>query len=196
MIAVTRVLLVVVLMSGCASTQPSATADGGSYRLGRWVVRSTGPELDVALGFMQASRDLGEEWLILALELTSAPAGGVVTIDRADITAVTPDGRRLALADQNEFRQAYGSLRVRLERAMAILPVLGRYDTSRMPCDRWFLADPFAGFAYDTVSVNTFQVCSGPLVFRVAGGVQPGRWRLLIDLPESRVDLPFELEPQ
>jgi hypothetical protein len=75
------------------------------------------------------------------------------------------------------------------------LPVLARYDTSRMPCDRWFLADPFAGFAYDQVYVNTFQVCSGPLVFRDPGGVQPGRWRLLIELEESTIDLPFELEP-
>jgi len=44
------------------------------------------------------------------------------------------------------------------------------------------------------VPVNTFQLCSGPLVFRVSGGIQPGRWRLIIELEESRVDIPFVLE--
>jgi len=63
-----------------------------------------------------------------------------------------------------------------------------------MSCDRWFLQGPFGGFAYDEVPVSTFQLCSGPLVFKVSGGVQPGRWRLVIELEESRVDIPFELE--
>jgi len=37
-------------------------------------------------------------------------------------------------------------------------------------------------------------VCWGPLVFQVPGGVQPGRWRLVIELEESTADIPFELE--
>ena len=65
-----------------------------------------------------------------------------------------------------------------------------------MPCDHWFFRDPFGGFAYDEVSINTFQLCSGPLVFKVVGGIQPGRWRLIIELEESRVDIPFNLEAE
>jgi len=49
------------------------------------------------------------------------------------------------------------------------------------------------GLASDEVPVNTFQLCSGPLVFRVPGGVQPGRWHLVIELKKNRVDVPFEL---
>ncbi|MCU0233101.1 MAG: hypothetical protein MUE90_03595, partial [Thermoanaerobaculales bacterium] len=118
----------------------------------------------------------------------------MVTVTRPDIQAITPDGRRLALASQEEFRASYGEVRIRVDRALDFLPVLARYDESRMPCDRWFLVDPFSGFAVDELGVNTFQVCSGPLAFRVAGGVQPGRWRLVIELAESRVDIPFEVE--
>jgi len=44
------------------------------------------------------------------------------------------------------------------------------------------------------MQIGRNEECSGPLVFSVPGGVQPGRWRLVIDLEESRVDLPFELE--
>jgi len=39
-------------------------------------------------------------------------------------------------------------------------------------------------------------LCSGPLVFKVPGGIQPGRWRLIIEQEESRVDVPFELEAE
>ncbi len=196
MAATPRALLVVlVIVTGCATGRGAAVQPGQPEQLGRWVVVAKGPELEVAVGYSQAARDLGDPWLLLALEFTAAPGAGVVTVARSDITVVTPDGRRLALVDQGDFRASYGEFRIRLERALAILPVLGRYETSRMPCDRWFFADPFAGFAYDQVYVNTFQVCSGPLVIRDSVGIQPGRWRLLIELEESTVDLPFELEP-
>jgi hypothetical protein len=196
MAATPRQFLALLMVAvGCATGPGGAVQPGEPERLGRWVVHAKGPELEAAVGYSQAARDLGDPWLLLALEFTAAPGAGVVTVSRSDIRVVTPDGRRLALVEQGDFRASYGEFRVRLERALAILPVLARYDTSRMPCDRWFLADPFAGFAYDQVYVNTFQVCSGPLVFRDPGGVQPGRWRLLIELEESTIDLPFELEP-
>jgi hypothetical protein len=148
----------------------------------------------VALGYSHASRSLGDEWLIVAVELTASSRRGATVVNHSDISAITPDGRRLPLISQEEFRSNFGSFRVALERALRSLPILGRYDSAQMPCERWFLADPFGGFAYDEVPVNTFQLCSGPLVFKVPGGVQPGRWRLIIELEESRVDIPFELE--
>jgi hypothetical protein len=153
-----------------------------------------GPELIVALGFHHASRSIGDEWLILAVELTASAGGGRTIVNHSDISVFAPDGRRLALVGQEEFRGNYGEIRVALERSLRSLPILGRYDRSQMPCDRWFLVGPFGGFAYGEVPVNTFQLCSGPLVFRVIGGIQPGRWRLIIELQESRVDIPFELE--
>ena len=192
--AARRVLTALTL--SLALSQDTLGSDDGVRELGRHGALAEGPELTVALGFRQAARSLGDEWLILAVELTAAPRGGVVTVNRSDILAITPDGRRLALASQEEFRASYGEVRISVDRALDFLPVLARYDESRMPCDRWFLVDPFSGFAVDELGVNTFQVCSGPLAFRVAGGVQPGRWRLVIELPESRVDIPFEVDAE
>jgi hypothetical protein len=148
----------------------------------------------VALGYFQAARSLGDEWLILAVEFTSSGGSGRTIVDRSAIMVIAPDGRRLPLASQDEFREHFSEFRVTLERSLRSLPILGRYDRSQMPCDRWFLASPFGGFPFDEVPVSAFQVCSGPLVFRVSGGIQPGRWRMIIDLEESRVDLPFILE--
>ena len=166
----------------------------GVREVSRYAVVHEGPELAVALGFYQATRMIGDEWLVVAVELTASSAGGRSVVNRRDISAITPDGRRLVLVDQEEFRENYGAVRIAVDRALRSLPILGRYDPSEMPCDRWFLVDPFGGFAYDEIPVNTFQLCSGPLVFKVVGGIQPGRWRLVIELEESRVDIPFELE--
>lgn len=190
----TLMLAAVVFATACATSSGTRTTDSGTRSISRYAVLNEGPELDVALGYSQAARSLGDEWLILAVELTASAGGGRSIVDRSDISVIAPDGHRIALVSQEEFRENYSEIRIALERSLRSLPILGRYDRSQMPCDRWFLVDPFGGFARDEVPVNTFQVCSGPLVFRVVGGIQPGRWRLIIDLEESRVDIPFVLE--
>ncbi len=42
--------------------------------------------------------------------------------------------------------------------------------------------------------MNSSETFLGPLIFSVPGGVQPGRWRLVIELEESRPDIPFVIE--
>ncbi|MDH3815435.1 MAG: hypothetical protein OEV48_13170 [Acidobacteriota bacterium] len=188
--------LVLLLVTGCATSSGPGTTEPGTREVSRYAVIHEGPELAVALGFYQATRSVGDEWLIIAVELTASAGGGRVIVNHSDISVISPDGRRLVLVSQEEFRENYGAVRVAVERALRSLPILGRYDRSQMPCDRWFFVGPFGGFAYDEVPVNTFQLCSGPLVFKVPGGIQPGRWRLIIEQEESRVDVPFELEAE
>jgi len=188
-----HVILIALLATGCATSPGPTTGDRGNEQIGRYSVIHRGPELEVSVGFSQGGRSIGEEWLIIAVEFMTPPRSDLTTVNRSDITAITPDGRRLALVSQNEYRGSFNTFRIRLERAMEILPIFGRYETAVSPCNRWFLEGPFGGVAVDEITVNTFQVCSGPLVFKVSGGVQPGRWRLIIDLEESRVDIPFEL---
>ena len=187
-------VLTLLLIAGCATSSGPGTIEPGTREVSRYAVIHEGPELAVALGFFEATRSIGDEWLILAVELTASAGSGRSIVNHSDISMIAPDGRRIALIGQDEFRENFGQIRVALERALRSLPILGRYDRSQMPCDRWFLVGPFGGFAYDEVPVNTFQLCSGPLVFHVIGGIQPGRWRLIIELEESRVDAAFELE--
>jgi len=187
-------LMALLLIAGCATSSGPGTTEPGTREVSRYAVIHEGPELAVALGFYQATRSIGDEWLIVAVELTASAGSGRSIVNHSDISMIAPDGRRIALVSQEEFREDYGVVRIAVERALRSLPILGRYDRSQMPCDRWFLVGPFGGFAYEEVPVNTFQLCSGPLVFKVIGGVQPGRWRLVIELEESRVDIPFELE--
>ena len=196
MTMIRTIALILLLCTGCATSSGPGTTEPDTREVSRYAVIHEGPELTVALGFHLATRSIGDEWLIVAVELTAAAVGGRTVVNHSDISVFTPDGRRLVLVSQEEFRENYGDIRVAVERSLRSLPILGRYDRSQMPCDRWFLQDPFGGFAYDEIPVNTFQVCSGPLVFRVVGGVQPGRWRLIVELEESRVDIPFNLEAE
>jgi len=188
--------MILVVCLGCATASGPDTNETGTRQVTRYAAVHEGPELVASLGYFQAARSIGDEWLVVVAELTASSGSGTTVVKRRDISAITPDGRRLALVSQEEFRENYGAVRIAVDRALRSLPILGRYDRSEFPCDRWFLADPFGGFAYDEVPVNTFQLCSGPLVFRVSGGIQPGRWRFIIDLEESRVDIPFVLEPE
>ena len=150
--------LALLLCSACATSSGPGTTEPGTREVSRYAVIHEGPELAVGLGFYQATRSIGDEWLIVAVELTASAGGGRVIVNHSDISVISPDGRRLALLSQEEFRENFAEIRVALERSLRSLPILGRYDRSQMPCDRWFLVGPFGGFAYDEVPVNTFQL--------------------------------------
>ncbi len=180
-----------VVISSCSTG--SGRMDGGVRETSRYSVVYEGPEIQATVRHYQAERDLGGEWLILVAHLRGAHGGGITTIHRRDISVRTPAGRRLPLITQAEFREAYSEIHSRVRRAVSSSAPLSMYDEDRRLCDRWFLEDPVGGFAQDEIAISTFEECWGPLVFKVTGGVQPGRWRLVIELEESTADIPFEL---
>ena len=184
--------LLLFTVGGCA-TGP-ATVEEGTRRLGRNSVAYEGPELEAVVSTWQAQRDIAEELLILVVHLRGAHTSGITEIHRRDISVRTPDGRRLPVVTQTEFREVYPEIHSRVRRAMSSSAPLSTYRDDLRPCDRWFLVLPMDGFAQDEIAISTFEECWGPLVFMVPGGVQPGRWRLVIELEESRADIPFELE--
>ncbi len=187
-------LLTMLLTVGCATSSGPGTVEEGTRELSRYSVLYEGPEIEAIVRTHQAQHDLGEEWLILVVQMRGTHGSGITEIHRTDISVRTPAGRRLPLINDDEYRRIFGEIRSRVNRALSATPEFGLNDISFRPCDRWFLEEPAGGFARDVVPLSVFGVCSGPLVFRVHGGIQPGRWRLVIELEESRADIPFELE--
>jgi hypothetical protein len=189
-----------ILMLGCltaiigACSTGSATVDKGTRQLSRYSVAYQGPELEAVVRTWQAQRDIAEEWLILVVHLRGTHSSRITEIHRKDISVRTPDGRRLPLISQDEFREVYREIHSRVRRATESSAPLSTYRRDLRLCDRWFLVEPTGGFAQNEIAISTFEECWGPLVFAVPGGVQPGRWRLVIVLVESRADIPFELE--
>jgi hypothetical protein len=184
--------LLAVVISTCSTG--SGRVDSSVRETSRFSVVYEGPDLLATVRHYQGERDFGGDWLILVAHLRGAHSSGITEIHRRDISVRTPDGRRLPLITQAEFRKVYSEIHSRIRRAKSTSAPLWTYGGDPRPCNRWFLAEPMGGFAQEEIAINTFEVCWGPLVFQVPGGVQPGRWRLVIELEESTADIPFELE--
>ena len=184
------VAAIAVTLVGCSSATPTDTP--GVERLGQYVLKQYGPELWTVLGYRFASSQIGDEWMILEVGLTS-PAGQVATVTRGDVFLRTPDGRRLPLATMKEFNQAYASLRPVISRANVDRDPLDYFPPSRMECNIQFFVTPGAGVAFTALVVKDRRGCFGRFYINVPGGIQAGRWVFGIDQPESEIRIPFDL---
>ena len=187
-------LIPLLLLTACATGADPNSSDPGIHVMNRNGVLYEGPELVAAVAYRQGKKSVAEEWLILAVELTSPRGSGPTIVRRNDFSVYTPEGRRLALVSQDEFVRNFAKLRIPVERTLQFLPLLYRVEPNRMPGDRWFYAVAADNIGFDEIPMNSSQKFWGPLLFSVPGGVQPGRWRLLIELDESRADIPLTIE--
>lgn len=185
-------LLSAVLVGGACTTGVEV-ADGVLQR-GDNIFIYEGPEIEAVVGTYQADRALGEEWMVLTIQLRAAPGVGVVSFERSAISLRTPDGRHLPLLSREDFRSNYGEIRSGARRAELAAPTHDSWDRGISRCDRWLFVAPTDGFATDELHLDSFEYCWGPLVFRVPRGIQPGRWRLVVELEESTADIPFEVQ--
>ncbi len=186
------VLFSVVLLGGACTT--GVEVGNGVLQHGDNIFIYEGPEIEAVVGTYQADRALGEEWMVLTLQLRATPGVGVVSVERSAISLRTPDGRHSPLLSRDDFRANYGEIRSGARRAELAAPTRDPWDRGITRCDRWLFAPPMEGFATDELHLDSFEYCWGPLVFKVPRGIQPGRWRLVIELQESTADIPFEVQ--
>jgi len=176
----------------CSSAVPTDVP--GVSAVGDHVRRTAGTELEVVLSSRYASGHLGEEFLILGVSLSGADGGKTVKVDRAGITAQTPDRRKLPLMSQEDFRAVFGKLNAAARGAELSSPTALDSRPMKRPCNEWFFRAPSDGLTRDVLFITSVEVCDGLLFFHVPGGVQPGRWELEIALEESAVEIPFVLD--
>ena len=106
----------------------------------------------------------------------------------------TPDGRRIPLPTQKEFIAAYPETQSLMRRAAIARQPLEATRGGRRPCYLDFLRLPgTAGTTRKAIWINDLELCVGMLAFPIRGGVQAGRWRLVIELEESNLEVPFYL---
>ncbi|MDH3816546.1 MAG: hypothetical protein OEV48_18790 [Acidobacteriota bacterium] len=189
-ITVLAMIGVAATLVSCSSTTPTDTP--GVERLGQSVLRQYGPELWTVLGYRFANSQIGDEWMILEVGLSS-PNGQTATVKREDVFLRTPDGNRVPLPTQKAFNEAYGSLRPVISKANVDRDPLDYFPPSRIECAIQFFVTPGAGVSFDEVTVSDRRGCFGRLYVAVPGGIQQGRWVLGIDQPESEIRIPFDL---
>lgn len=186
----TAAVLAVALAFGTVSAV-TAQPHESLKRLGRTVVRYSGPEVEVVLSYRFAAANPGEPWMLLMLAVTGQTAKAIET-RRENIFLITPEGVRVPLANQAQFAEAAGGLRGMLARASINQEPLD-YWAGRTPQPLQLFAMPGEGLVFDAVIVNDRLVAIGPVFFHFPTGVPPGIYRLGIDVGESQVRIPFEL---
>ena len=184
------VILTVVAAGGCSSATPTDTP--GVDRLGEFILRQKGPEVEAYLGYRFASQSIASDWLILEVALTS-PNGQSADVQRDRVYVRTPDGARIPLATQEEFGKEHGRLRSTLQKAAVARDPMDYFNPSRQDCGLRFFASPGAGVVFQELSLNDRRGCQGQLFFRIPGGIQKGRWTFGIELAESDIRIPFTL---
>ncbi len=189
-ITVLAIAGIAITLVSCSSSTPTDTP--GVERLGRSVLKQFGPELWTVLGYRFANSQISDEWMILEVGLSS-PNGQNAKITRGDIFLRSPDGTQVPVPTQKAFNEAYGSLRPVIAKANVDRDPLDYFPPSRIECAIQFFVTPGAGVSFDEVTVNDRRGCFGRLYFKVPGGIQPGRWVLGIDQPESEIRIPFDL---
>jgi len=190
-------VVVAIMMAGCGSSSSGQAKSSGpvepsSTQVGRTQVRTVGADLEGVVSYKFADSSLGDEWLIIDVALTGQRAASI-EVKQQDVSIRTPDGRRIPLPTQKEFINAYPQLQSTLRRAAIASEPLEATRGGKRPCDLNFLRLPGTGSTRDAIWVNQNELCVGMLAFPVAGGIQPGRWKLIIELEESSLEIPFDL---
>ncbi len=186
-------LSTVLLCAGlCACSSAPPSAEPRLTERGRHLVQYESPQIRGELASSWADTHLGDEWLVIKLTLTAGAAGSTV-VRRDGVRVRTPGGYDIVMIDQGEFRRIYGQLRTALDRIDAWGPPTARFTGFERPCRLWFLTPPGSFTDRSSLRINPGEWCSGPLVFQVPIGVQPGRWLLTVDLEEGDLRIPFVL---
>jgi hypothetical protein len=177
------------LLAGCASTPPLSEPvlrPGGEH-----VMLYESAEIRLAVAYRYAAGNLGEEWLLLEMGAMGADHQTPV-LSRNNMYVIAPSGRRIPMATQREYLEGFASETVKLRRADIVRNPLTYFPMRARPCLLRFFTDNRRWYTvYDRVTLTDRQACRGRLFFHVPGGVQKGRWVLVIELEEETVRVPF-----
>jgi hypothetical protein len=185
------------LAPGCGSVtpaMPNPITEPVVDQPGRDIIRYRDRVIEVVVESGFAANNMAEDWLILNVAL-SGMTGGATKVDRRLISIRTPDGRTIPLPSYKEFNAAYDELASAARRAALTSQPLGFTRGGRRACAIDFMPLPGSGVAANkAVNVTKNDLCVGMLYFPVRGGVQPGRWKLILDFEETQAVVPFVLE--
>ena len=189
-------LATVALATVACSSSPSSSSrsytEGVIDRPGQTLVRYRGPEIEVVVSTRHAVERIGDPWLILPVGI-----GGTVSatteVRRDKVTLRTPQGQRLGLMPHREFSGRYSEIAVAARQAVIAAEPLDFTRSSRAECSLSFMPLPGTDVVNEAVHVNHRRMCQGLLYFNLSEGVQPGPYRLVVELEERRIEVPFDI---
>lgn len=147
----------------------------------------------VVLGYRLANMSVGEEWMLLEVGSTVREGRPYYTLRRDAISLDTPDGQKLPLPSNQEYRQA--DLRALENRTQVVRDSINYFPPlAAQACRIGFFADNESrAIAYDEVELSHTRACLGRLYFRIPGGIKYGQHWLNVKFAETLVRVPFRI---
>ncbi|MCG6927781.1 MAG: hypothetical protein LJF30_21055 [Acidobacteria bacterium] len=151
----------------------------------------------VTLGYRTANHSVGEEWMVLEVGVTLQQGVSGQTLRRSDIALLTPDGKVVTLASQEDFREA-GYLTALNRRASVARDPVDYFPASvRSACRLSFFANPTgdssARLAQDELELGSQRACVGRLYFHLPDGIGLGPYTLGVKFTRTMVRVPFRI---
>jgi len=158
---------------------------------GHAIVEYSSPQVKTLAAYEYSRRNHSGAWLLIEL---AVQAKSRIAIERTQITLRTPDERNVPLATQQQFLDDHVTITPLLQNAKVWRRPLTPYFTSRVHPTITFFSNP-GRVVHDSFVSNPDDVAAGDLFFRSPDQRWvPGRYRLLIDHPEAKAELPIELD--
>lgn len=185
------------LLTSCGSmtpAMPNPVTEPVIDQPGSTIYRYRDSVIEVVIDTTFADANPGEPWLILNVAF-SGMTGGASQVKRDLVSVRTPDGRTIPLPSYSEFLADFDTeLAAAARRAALAGQPLDFTRANRRECALDFMPLPGSGRSSRTaLNVTNRELCVGTLYFPVAGGVQPGRWNLMLEFEETEAVVPFTL---
>jgi hypothetical protein len=147
----------------------------------------------VILGYRLANASVGEPWILLEVGTTLREGVPAFKLTRAALSIDTPDGKKVPLPSNEEFRAA--NLMALEQRAKVTTDSINYFPPmATQACRIGFFAElSQRAMAFDEVEVSPMRACLGRLYFPVAGGIKYGQYWLNVQFANSLIRVPFRI---
>lgn len=147
-----------------------------------------------SMGYRIAQQQVGQEWILLQVGLTLRKPTKDYTLKREHLSVTTPDGRKIPLATELEYRGGKGVSALNM-RAKVSADSINYFpnDVSHGCALRFFSDDAGRTLAFDETELGFNRACLGRLYFKIPGGVQVGQHWLNVQFAGSSLQVPFRI---
>jgi hypothetical protein len=147
------------------------------------------------MGYRFAQSQVGQEWILLQVGVTLRKPAKTYTIKREHFWVTTPDGKKVPLATQQEYRGGMGAITSLNLRAKVNPDSINYFpvDASRACPLSFFADDRSRNLAFDQTDLSWSRACLGRLYFKIPGGLQTGQHWLHIQFATSSLQVPFRI---
>jgi hypothetical protein len=147
----------------------------------------------VIIGYKTANMSVGDEWMLLEMGTTVRDGVPSFKLNRSALSIDTPDGTKLPLASNEDYRAA--NLSALEARAKVARDSINYFPPmASQPCRIGYFAElSQRAMSWDDVELSNTRACTGRLYFKVPGGIKYGQHWLNVQFEKTLIRVPFRI---